>query len=361
MKDFLAADFLLKKGANLEMKNDKGETYLLSALSPDSQNREAAIFLLQKGANTQATNRDGDTPLHLIFKQEGFDGENQSGVAREKDDYMVTLLLEKMSDINIKNKAGNTPLHIFLANKHRQNKLLPRLLNAGADPNSVNNTLQSPLHVLANANDRWSGYLTYLLLAEGADPNFKNSLDITPLHVFARIGDAEAVLFLLEFGARANEKTLSRSTPLHFLVKGHSERLGKMQQVKGKGLRNWLSSRREAKSHMVSREQVGAVLDDDVFLSRASNALGGRSQASPGRLKRRAGEEVASEEDRFELLLFALTDAGGDINARDYMGNTVLHLLAKEGADPHSVEILFRAGADPKIENVGELDPFRFF
>ncbi|AGF84908.1 repeat protein [Moumouvirus goulette] len=86
---------LIKVGVNLSM-NYNGLTPL--GLAIEGHNKKTIEFLIEKGANINITNENGDTILMLAYKHSN----------NEKYLDIVQLLLNKGADISIKNKSGKT-------------------------------------------------------------------------------------------------------------------------------------------------------------------------------------------------------------------------------------------------------------
>jgi ankyrin repeat protein len=88
--------FLLKHGANPNMKNDYGNTPLHDAAA--FGHREVVKLLLEHGANPNIRDNDGYTPLHYAV---GFCYVD-----------VVRVLLDHGADPTIRDKKGRTPLEI---------------------------------------------------------------------------------------------------------------------------------------------------------------------------------------------------------------------------------------------------------
>ena len=96
----LMVDFLVSMGADITLKDDRGDTPLHMACS--FTELKIAEILLGKGADINALNNAGDTPLHQVVKY--------------YESVMVKFMLsQKNININIKNFAGFTPIDIAKA------------------------------------------------------------------------------------------------------------------------------------------------------------------------------------------------------------------------------------------------------
>ncbi len=100
-----AFNFLISKGANIQVKDNQEQTLLHVA-----KYSEAISYLITKGLDINAKDKFGNTP---IFYR-----------AKELDELKpVKTLVENGADINIKNSKGQTPLEYILASKRYPNKI----------------------------------------------------------------------------------------------------------------------------------------------------------------------------------------------------------------------------------------------
>lgn len=115
---FEATEFLINKGANVNLADSYGFTPLLMAVSW-CPNVDVSLIehLIQKGADVNCQNTDGLTGLHYAISS-GFDD-----VAR--------LLIEKGANVNAPDDKGTTPL--ILAVQKKNLFIAKLLLERGAD------------------------------------------------------------------------------------------------------------------------------------------------------------------------------------------------------------------------------------
>lgn len=120
---------LLRHGAELEAKNEEGQTPLNAACAQPHQPQDMERYyrvcqlLVESGASINAADRDRQHPLHLACK-------NANAQVAE-------LLLARGAHVNVMNYSGNTALHNILqatAYKldHHPELVVQALLNYGA-------------------------------------------------------------------------------------------------------------------------------------------------------------------------------------------------------------------------------------
>lgn len=115
-KDFRIRELvaLLDEGANINARNEQGETLLLYAIENDwhftpyeavvelfwdtSPDHGIVRFLLQRGANVNLADRSGRTPLHLAASKGYLD--------------LILTLLDKGADVEARDGLGRTPRNI---------------------------------------------------------------------------------------------------------------------------------------------------------------------------------------------------------------------------------------------------------
>ena len=165
-----------------------GDTYMWSFCAVRNRIRRLAIAraLLNTGANPNCTDTDGQTALHYAVESRG--------------EAMVALLMASGANPNAKNTMnGQTPLHHASVVGTGSVRLVERLLDHGADPNTSDDAGETPLHLAvktlcnlpyARFGSR-AGWLlddveeqvkiVELLVEAGADVNAVNELGEIPI------------------------------------------------------------------------------------------------------------------------------------------------------------------------------------
>lgn len=251
-------DYLISNGADINIKNDEGDTILNIAVSND--NLEAVRFLLERGANPNILNILKENALHFAVAI--------------RDHRIVDELINKGAKINVKEENGFTPMQMayFYGNKdivqsflkHNANKeelnpkklthkqqymairiattsdnveIVDSLIKAGFDVNKVNNPIiingdiknnaklvnalieeykQNEQNVIFYAIENEAVEIVKRLIKAKVDVNVKDKYKgLTPLHIATEKGDLQLVQLLIKNKADVNAKSDDGATPLH--------------------------------------------------------------------------------------------------------------------------------------------------
>ncbi len=130
--------------------------------------KAAVEVLLAKGADVNAKDQFGDTPLHAVLMKDDWDDTHKD---------IVTLLLAKGADVNSKDRNNKTPLHWAACGGTKVIVVL--LLGNGANLNATNDAGTTPLHEAARCGKK---DIVELFLTKRADINAKDMYGDTPLN-----------------------------------------------------------------------------------------------------------------------------------------------------------------------------------
>ena len=191
---------LLEAGADVNMRNDKGQTPLIIAASSCAK---AIPFLLERGANPKRVDKAGESALHEIIRLEA-----------ETMTPLLEQLLAAGADINHQNRHGQTPLIQASYSTLQREAVGAALLEHGADPNRQDYRGDAILHILAADSPRNdpSGLIRQLL-AHGARLDIRNRKHQTPLMAAVARKHVSVVRTLIEAGADVNVRD-KQGTPL---------------------------------------------------------------------------------------------------------------------------------------------------
>jgi ankyrin repeat protein/WD40 repeat protein len=185
--------FLLKKGSRVNIKTNRGSTFLIKAAGMGLSG--LCRFLIENGAEINAKNNNGDTPLHAAMRMKGIavsdtDDSWWEEMGKKIDrSHLITarILLQRGADIGIRNRQGLTPLqitnqkgdsilHSAIINEYPES--IPFFIKKGADVNARDNNGDTPLHI---ATARGEIEAIKHLLKSGADPDIKDKAGKMPI------------------------------------------------------------------------------------------------------------------------------------------------------------------------------------
>ncbi|CAB0040198.1 unnamed protein product [Trichogramma brassicae] len=206
-------EWFLEIGDNMQLKMqidalDKlGRTPLYTALAYGR--RKIAETLLRRGANPNLANSEGLTYLHFI-------------ALRKIDDDLVEKFIKMCSDIqqtvqvNALNKLGRTPLHLAL--RKGKQKMVESLLRNGADPNIADEKGYTCLHFIAlrgidDLAEKFFEICNDMQLK--VQVNAQENHGRTPLQIAVCLDKEHVVESLLRNGADPNIADVEKCTSLH--------------------------------------------------------------------------------------------------------------------------------------------------
>src|SRR5499427_7658977 len=208
---------LIKAGANVNAKNDYGST----PMSEAALNGNVPIIdrLLKAGADVESSNADGQTALMII--------------ARSNKVEAAKLLLSRGANVNAIEKFHEQTALMWAA-AQSQPAMVKVLVDAGADVNARSrvNNWERQVTAEARAIARPSGGLTPLLyaarqgclecvriLAEaGADLDLGDPDNVSPLLIASLNGHWEVAKYLISKGANVNKWDWWGQSPLYAAV-----------------------------------------------------------------------------------------------------------------------------------------------
>jgi ankyrin repeat protein len=347
----LLINFILKIGADIEAKSDKGFTPLNLALQKGQI--EIVKLLLKKGADIEARSNEGYTPLHLatcvgfvdiikILLDQKADKEKKTYnnyTALHLASFnghieVVALLLSFSVDKEVRESKGQTALHLATINGHI--KIVKLLLAKNAKINGKNSNGRTALHLAIYYKHT---EIVKLLLERKADIDAKDSQDFTPLHHAAYHCHIEIVKLLLEKNANIDTKDKKSLTPLH-----HSAYHGRIEIVK----------------LLLEKNASIEEKDSNALTPLHHAAYHGHIEIVKLLLEKNANIDAKDKNDLTPLhhaayhghieIVKLLIECKADIEARSNEGFTPLHLALQNG-QTEIAKLLIKRKADIKTKN----------
>ncbi|MDO6759577.1 ankyrin repeat domain-containing protein [Tamlana sp. 2_MG-2023] len=338
-----------ESGVDLNFKDSKGKTMLDYTF--ENENEFAMKTLLKAGAKITteqlqlaAQNGDSDSLVKLIEIDPDAVFKNKRSLIHAvieagKPKLLEALLEKSTKNINLQDNEGNTPLH-FATYEYNQ-KLLPLLINAGADPTLINNKGDN---IINRMNPDISSE-NILLLKEYTELfTRKSKYDETPMEYALANSYCKSYPAFAQIHFEMNDETeYSKGfTPIQMAAAlGVKEALD--QLIKENRLNDindsgnnllWFLIPLEAYDKENSR--IKRIIDAGIEVNHKNNdGVTALMQAS---IK---GNSWARE---------ALLKGGADTSISDSMGKTPLHIVTDKGSKG-AIEELLKYGANPDIKD----------
>ena len=195
-------DFLFHWDDDAAEKRDRSMD-ILTLEAAKTGNVEKVQTLLKHGASLQVKDDKGLSPLHHAC----WNG----------DDAMAKVLLKHGGPplMRAKSGYGSTPLHCAADRGHTSTVRM--LLQAGANVNAKNDGGLTPLHYTA-----WNDHLdtACVLLENGAEKEAKDKEGCSPLHLASKYGNVGVAVLLVDHGADPYALNMKQETPLDVAKNG---------------------------------------------------------------------------------------------------------------------------------------------
>ncbi|CAH3161140.1 unnamed protein product [Porites evermanni] len=255
--------------------------------------------------------------------------------AKFNDEEVVEFLIERGASLEMRDDQDRTPFH-YAAEGGKVRNLL-RLIEHGVDVLQKDEHGYSALHLAASNGHTNS---VRLLIEHGADVNeFTSSLDepgYTPLMLAAEKGNLQTVQVLLQNAGDPHRGNEMAWLPLHFAAKGdHTEMVKFLLEHDG----NVLAATACGKTvlHLATRLDLVMILVYRGANIQAKDILG------------RTPLHVAAEKGQSDTVNYLL-DHGADVNSRDRNGLLALYCALK-GGHATTAKFLMDRGSESLLSN----------
>ena len=301
---------LLERGADVHIKNNRGETALLICTRHGSA-VEALWALTKAGADVNVKDSRGNTPLMLATSS----SRACPGIELP--------LLDHGANIDETNQSGNTPL--LEAISRCNTKIALSLVKSGACVNvkGAGAAGESPLTVAVKRGLR---DVVGVLVDNGADINFQNSRHgATPLFLAIEAGHMDMVQYLIDQGADVNIVSDNKTSPLLLAVMKNRISLADTLIEKGADLESdtWDGSTILMYAIMCNMYDFAIKL---LHLGANVNAVSAKGD-NPLIL----AAEYGCDAMLFQFLTLQGSKWRADLNAKNFNGDTALLMAIKKG------------------------------
>jgi ankyrin repeat protein len=357
LEDLTLFNWMLEKGADLEVKDKYGRTPLIYCAQ--SSKPENMTFLLDAGADITASDDEGTTALGSavhksheagvrLLLERGSDiitrhlsGTSIIQVAAETGNLNITqMLLEKGADIKVPDKNKVTALHNAVVGENID--IVRLFLEKEAVVDAKDAAGQTSLLIAACTQQE---AVVRLLVDYGANVNAKQNEGSIPLHFAAMKGDTSIINFLIEKGAEINTCGYHHRTPL-------------MQAA--------MKDQEEAVRTLLQRPEIDLTLTDEdgwnvlglvVGVGRFSmvkQLVAAGIDVNANESMGKAALPLAAEEESLEMVQF-LVSHGANINASGYRHRTALVAASAKGNEQIVRYLLGCKRIDLTVKDVGQL------
>ncbi|KAJ6252988.1 ankyrin repeat-containing protein [Anaeramoeba flamelloides] len=247
--DLLVLNYFLEQGADANTQNNEKNTPLHHACLIDDPDFDIIHFLVCHGSNPKLKDINGNTALELIIMNKRlnfpiiqFLVEKVTDLEKRKDYTpsshlcicenellsleMIDYLISKREKIKAKESIENILLSFFCRHNYLNFHIIAHLVNRGAILDSVEQEY-SPLLYFCDRK-RLNLQIIPYLIKHGANINAHSETENkNPLHFVCAHKNISLTLirFFIDQGANINAKTLDQETPLHYLCQNESIKL----------------------------------------------------------------------------------------------------------------------------------------
>jgi ankyrin repeat protein len=197
-------EYLIEKGAEINCVDINGKSPIYEACISSNENINVVKKLLELDANLGYLDQDKNTLLHTALISRKFN--------------IASVLVDSYETVTTANCFGETPLHLA-ASDYGSLELIQKLVEKGAEINSIDSNGRTPLHRATIFNE---DRIVKCLLKKGANVNkLDNNGESAVLLALKRVPSLPFVKVLIQHGADLNFKNSKGKTALEISLESH--------------------------------------------------------------------------------------------------------------------------------------------
>ncbi|MGY0391071.1 ankyrin repeat domain-containing protein [Bizionia sp. KMM 8389] len=353
--------YLIKKGANTNITDDKGNTILNFAAGAGQTNTEVYDICIAAGANLEkdltpyganalllVAPYDNNFELISYFTKKGLDINSVDANGNDVFNYVAkTGNKELLNKLKNKGVTGNDQAFLFAATGTRSHTnsldVYAYLKSLGFNPNVTSKTGETPLHILAARSENLeilNFFINNNVPVNKADKNgntaFINAASSNNMEVVSMLkGHVDDINTVNKKGQSALTVAVkgNSSEVVEFLIKNNAN--VKVIDAKGNSLVTYAIASYNAKKKEDFEKKIALLKANDIEISRAQkdgNTL----------------YHLAVQTHDLDLVKWANTYKI-DVNAKNNEGNTALHLAAMSAKNTDILKYLMSIGAKTSV------------
>jgi len=373
--DVAKVKVFLEQGADVNAKNENGQTPLLLAAQNNDVN--TAKLLISAGADVNIKNNAGQTSIDIALSQgnkeiikllldKGAEITSLHGALQLGNLARVKALLEQGADVNAKDKQGKTALFYAVENNHKD--IVELLIAKGADVNAKEDGGYTPLYYAFWSKNK---DLITLLISKGAAVNVVPEGDFPLIYFAVWNKDLDTVKLLVAKGAKFDVKILEDRTAFRYAVGQGSRDIAEFFVSKGIDASTFhvaagtgdlarVRNHIEQGADVNTQDELGwtplywaaSLGQTEVARLLIDKGADVRTAATDGSIALHQAAQVGDNE-LVELLL----SKGADVQAKTKRGDTPLHSAAGSG-HREVAEFLIAKGAEIDAKAMDRQTPF---
>ena len=348
---------LVSNGAVVNERNKEGVTPL--ALAIETEHPEQVRFYAQNGADIYAEDMEGNTPitkaldsesramLEMLISKTNASSIDSSGntalhIALKRDapiDY-IRYLVEIGSDVNARNKNGDSALFIAVQKNRRDAGDL--LLEKNADIFATNTQNNSPLRLALTRGGEVQDWLITSKTLNSTDGSGN-----TPLHYAAEWHLNNAILALIQKGAKLDAQNGNGESAAYSAVKGGDDSPSTINVLVSKGL--VIDSKDKLGRDNLGNTPIHAAVKWSAF-NTAKTLIGLGVDVDAQNLSGKTALSDACRSAKKDMAVL-LIRSGADINSTDATGRTVL-MDAISSSNEEMVRLLLQYKANVQVQEM---------